>query len=176
MIKSFSLFFLYKDLICSLFNMKEHAHISITIGFSLLLTAIYDLFFPIGLLFYFMGFFFAFLGKLNDWLDFTLYKEHRRHFLSHSPLSPLLILISILIGAFFSIVRNYFGIFIGLISYLIFILHFLMDSLNYSGVPILPGKKIRIATIKYDNFRFNILFLILGISMIFLSLIINLLF
>ena len=127
---------------------------------------LYHLYNSLGFLYFFLIFFFIFISKINDWLDFKLYLKHERKFLTHSPLSPLLILMSVLFGSIFSTVNIMFGIYLGFIVYIIFLAHFFLDALNPSGVPLFPKTRISLKLFPYDDFKWNFFFLSIGILMI----------
>ncbi len=129
----------------------------------------YNIFDNLGTIYFFFIFFFVFIAKINDWLDIKIYLKHERKFLTHSPLSPLLILISIIIGTFFTIYNIFFGIYIGFIIYIIFLLHFFLDLLNPSGVPLLPKTRLTLKLFSYDNLKWNLIFLFIGVTMIILA-------
>jgi hypothetical protein len=130
---------------------------------------LYNLFDRIGFLYFFFIFFFIFIARTNDWLDFKISAKHERKFLSHSPISPLLILICFLIGSLFSFISIFIGIYLGFIVYIIFFMHFLLDALNPSGVPLLPNSRININSIPYDDLKSNIFLLFIGLLMIFIA-------
>ena len=143
--------------------MKEYTHISMSVGVGLFLLNFYNFFVPLGVLFIFMGLLFGFMSRINDYLDFKLYSEHERKFLTHSPLSPLLFCISVITGALFAMIDIFLGIYVGIIVHILFVLHFLLDALNPSGVPLTPNKRIRLKDIPYDNLWWNIAFFLIGV-------------
>ncbi|MFX1236112.1 MAG: hypothetical protein ACFFAS_20125 [Promethearchaeota archaeon] len=151
--------------------MKQYAHVSVSLGIGSLLSACFNLIIRLGPIFVLLVLLFYLAGKTNDWLDHEMYFKHERKFLTHSPLSPLLILMAICAGAPFSLFSPLLAIFVCLTVYLIFCCHLILDSLNPSGVPILPGKKVRIATIAYDDLKTNFLFFIFGAILSTISLI-----
>ncbi|MHA1149374.1 MAG: hypothetical protein ACTSR8_14150 [Promethearchaeota archaeon] len=143
--------------------MKDITHVMISIGAGLFFLSLYNFFIPLGFLFFFFGFIFAIIGHACDWLDFKIFRDHNRNFLTHSPLSPLLICIAIVCGILFSIINIFLGIYCSFIVYLIFFLHFLLDALNPSGVPLLPKSRIRLLTIPYNSIKWNGLLMLIGI-------------
>lgn len=149
--------------------MKEYAHVSISIGVGALLLSLFNLVLKVGLLFFLMLFVFGLLAKVNDVLDHKLYSRHERHFLTHSPLSPLLIIIAILVGLGFGLLNVFFGIYVGIITYLIFFLHFLLDALNPSGVPVLLNGKVKLSMIPYDNKGINLLLFLIGVILLLIG-------
>ncbi|MHA1437381.1 MAG: hypothetical protein ACTSPD_07360 [Promethearchaeota archaeon] len=150
--------------------MKEYAHTSISVGIGTLLLSLLNYFIKIGILFFFFFFFFIIISKANDWLDFKLFKKHERKFLTHSPLSPLLIGICIVSGVFFSIFNIILGIYIAFIIYIIFFTHFFLDALNPSGAPFFPRKqKIHLKAIPFNNIKWNLIIFLIGLLMTFIA-------
>lgn len=144
-------------------SLKEYAHNSVSIGLGLSFITIFHLFIRLDFIFViFLIFYFAIISKLNDWMDFRLSKEHKRKFITHSPFSPLLILISFASGLVFAMINIYFGLYLILVTYSIFIGHFLLDSLNPSGVPVTPKTRFSFNKIRYDDLKWNILFFLGG--------------
>ncbi len=149
--------------------MKNYTHVSFSLGLGLASITLVSALHGIGFLYFLFFFIFLLLGRVNDWLDFKLYAEHQRKFLTHSPFSPILIFISLLMGILFSFVGVFFGMFAAIATHLIFIGHFFLDSLNPSGVPVMPKTKVRLNTIPYDSLRWNFLFFLAGLAMTALS-------
>ena len=145
--------------------MKQYTHISVGLCIGLMLLSLVNIVEQMGFLYLFFIFFFIIVAKANDWLDFFINSDHKRLFLTHSPLSPLLIIISILIGIVFGSLGMFLGISIALITHMIFFSHFALDVLNPSGVRLLPKKKICLNSIPYDNFKWNALLFLSGILM-----------
>ncbi|MBN1801438.1 MAG: hypothetical protein JW891_08030 [Candidatus Lokiarchaeota archaeon] len=150
--------------------MKQYAHIAFSLGFGSLLTVTYNIFHPLGFFLLLILAVLYFAGKANDWLDHEIYFKHERRFLTHSPFSPLLLFIAIMIGSPFSIVTPSLGFFVFISVYLIFLGHIFLDALNCSGVPVFPNKRVRIARIPYDDLMANFFCVILGTTMAFIAL------
>lgn len=150
--------------------MKNSTHIVVSVGVGLFLLSFFSLIIPLGFLFFFFGVLFTALGHACDWLDFRIFKVHERNFWTHSPLSPLLILIAVIIGALTSFLNLLLGIYIGWIVYVIFFLHFFLDALNPSGVPLMPHSRIRFYHIPFNDFKANFTFFIAGLFLIILGL------
>ncbi len=150
--------------------MKQYAHISFSLGLGSLLTATFNLVETLGFLFFFIIMVTYLAGKINDWLDHEMYLKHERKFLTHSPLSPLLILLALSTGAPFSLLSPFLGIYVFFLIYVIFLSHIFLDAMNSSGVPILPNKKIRIAQIPYDDLTANLTCVFIGTFMILIGL------
>jgi len=149
---------------------KKNAHVSTSLGFGLLSTSILNLFVSLNVLYFILIIVFYIVGTLNDWLDFKISIRHERRFLTHSPLSPLLILIAMLMGLIFAIFDTAIGMFVGFMTYLLFLLHVILDSLNPSGVPLFPYTRYRIANIPYDDSLLNSLLTWSGIIISIVSL------
>ncbi len=149
--------------------MKQYTHLSISIGLGSIIMLPICILHGVTFLFILFPFVFGLLGKVNDWLDFKLYSKHQRKFLTHSPFSPLLLAISILMGLTFSFIGPFFGIFVGITTHFIFLGHFFLDSLNPSGVPVMPKTKFGLKKIPYDSLRWNFLFFLAGLGMLMLS-------
>jgi len=149
--------------------MKKYSHMLFAAGFGSILLGIYQIFLPVGLFYFVFVVFFALCGEVCDLLDFKLYTEHERRFLSHSPLSPLLWLIAIASGIFSSLLHPSLGFFIGIATYLVILTHLFLDSLNPSGVPLFSGKRIVVQHIPYDNWLWNFGFSLLGAFFLFMG-------
>ena len=153
--------------------MKEYAHISVSIGIGSLLLSLFYICVRINLALILSGLvWFAVIGNANDWLDFRFSKDHKRVFLTHSPFSPLLLGISILSGMIAALVQIGLGLLIATGTYLIFLGHFFLDSLNPSGVPVMPKTRFSLNITNYDNITWNLVFFVLGGSLMIISLII----
>lgn len=150
--------------------LKEYAHVLVSLGFGMLVISVYNLFFFLGLLYALFPFYFFVIARTCDWLDHKLYREHERRFLTHSPLSPLLIMISMASGGLFSVMNLILGITVGITTYVIFFLHFLLDLLNPSGVPLTPRKHLKGLRMRYDDLTGNVGLSLIGISLLGFSL------
>lgn len=142
--------------------MKQYAHVSVSMGIGLLLMTGFNLSFELGISYLLFALTFFIAGKLNDWLDFKISLQHERRFLTHSPLSPLLIAIAVLGGVPFSFIHPVLWPYISLTLYLIFLTHITMDALNPSGVPVFPGTRFRLSCIPYDDLKVNAGFFLMG--------------
>ncbi len=149
--------------------MKKYTHIFVSLGFSSFYLTIFNIFFKIGILYFLFLFYFFLISQLNDWLDFKFSKKHKRLFLTHSPLSPLLLFFTIFILILFSFINIILGIMVSIITHLIFIIHFFLDLLNPSGVPLLSKRKFSLNFIKYDDKKWNFIFSLSGIIWIIFS-------
>jgi len=109
---------------------------------------------------------------------YKLYSQHTRHFLTHSPFSPLLIISSLGIGLLCSLVFSLlFSVQISVISYLICISHIALDSFNPSGIPILPKRRyFPRKPIKYDDKALNTIFILIGVVFMIFGVLISLSF
>jgi len=147
--------------------MKEYTHISISLGIGLLMLSFFNIFIRLGFFYIFLGLLIVIIAKLNDWLDFRLSPSHKRVFLTHSPLSPLLISISLLIGLGFMTLNILLGFYLIFVVHSVFTFHIILDALNPTGVPLIPGKeRLRLKkTIPYDNFLWNLALFLLGVIM-----------
>ncbi len=149
--------------------MKKYTHISFSVGIGSISLSLFSIFVEIGFIFYFLLFVFILIARIPDFVDHTLYREHKRRFLTHSPLSPLLIGISIILGLLFSFINLFLGVVVAIVIYLVFLSHCFLDALNPSGIPILR-RRIMIKSIPYDNIKWNILFFIIGAGIAILGL------
>jgi len=151
-------------------NTKEYTHISISLGIGLLLLDLFNLFIQIGLIYFFFAVLFVIIARTNDWLDFKISSKHERKFLTHSPLSPLLICICFILGAFFTLINILLGIYVGFIIYIIFLSHSFLDALNPTGVPVFPNKYVHLkVTIPYDSIKYNLFISFIGLFMTFIA-------
>lgn len=102
------------------------------------------------------------MGLLNDYLDYKVFFKHERKFWTHSPVSPLLILTAACFGLLGIVISVSFWIFLTITFLVLFEVHLFLDSLNPSGVPIIFNNK-KISKIPYDNFKWNFIFVVIGI-------------
>lgn len=141
--------------------MKRNAHTFMGLGLGCLFLSILNIFVSISLLFFIMIPVFFEAGLLNDILDYKVFAKHKRYFLTHSPISPLIFFMAIVFG----IPGVFFGpaifFFLIVICLSIFETHILMDALNPSGVPF-PIKKKSIRKIPYDSAKWNSFFICTG--------------
>jgi hypothetical protein len=145
--------------------MKEYTHIFASIATAACMLALFNVFFRLSFLYYVFLLLCGILARTNDWLDFK-YKEHERKFLTHSPFSPVLIGISILIGSAMCMINVILGIYMMFVVHGVFLMHFFVDSLNPSGVPVMPKTRFKISEIPYDNLGWNILITLVSIVLI----------
>jgi hypothetical protein len=107
-------------------------------------------------------------GILPDILDFrTFYKIHR-NFLTHSPISPLIV--AFLAAYWFLgdvIVGSVYAPAFALLLISTWELHIFMDAFNPSGVPILPTRKYSFRKFTFDDFKMNFVVSTMGIGLIF---------
>lgn len=121
--------------------MKQYSHIASSVALGMGISSLFSIFYPIGPIYYLFIFFYIVIAKIPDSLNY-MFGVHKRRFLTHSLLSPLWLLmiasILFLLGSF-----NFFlGLYICTIFYGIIALHFFLDSLNPSGVPLFPNRYV----------------------------------
>ena len=108
------------------------------------------------------------VGIINDILDFRILFKIHRNFLSHSPLSPV-VLILFFISWFLGeiLMLEDFSVVFALLLASLFEIHIFMDSFNPSGVPLIPGKIISFKKIRYNDFKVNFVISTVGILLFF---------
>jgi len=149
--------------------MLKSTHISISVGVSSILLSGLNLFIKLDVLYIFLILMMGVISKIPDWLDHKI-GPHKRRYISHSPQSPVLMMICLLCGIAFSFVSIFMGLYISMIIFLIFFLHFFLDALNPSGVPwTRKGDRIILKKIPYDNKKWNIIFFTEGVLMLILG-------
>lgn len=104
------------------------------------------------------------IGILPDVIDFKVIGMHR-NFLTHSPLSPLFFILWFALAYLLYELQIPFYLFTGLLLALSYQIHAILDSLNPTGIPLLPGRNIRLSTIRFDDFFANLLLDLAGILM-----------
>ncbi|MHA1822098.1 MAG: metal-dependent hydrolase [Promethearchaeota archaeon] len=110
------------------------------------------------------------VGILPDLLDFKLFEGLHRNFLTHSPFSPIIIPLFFIFYIIAELLLPSTLLYpYVLIMLSIWDLHLLLDIINPTGIPIIPGKNISITNIRYDNLKYNLLFSLIGIGLFFIS-------
>jgi len=154
--------------------MKKNSHRFMSLGIGSFLLTIFNLFQNIGIIYFFMLPIYFEAGIINDILDYKLFNKHKRYFWTHSPFSPLLIGLAIILGLFGILINLPFSMFLTISMWFIFEIHILLDALNPTGIPLLFNNK-KISNIPYDDFKWNAIFILIGIILTGISLFNNLL-
>ena len=125
----------------------------------------------LGLMYFLIAFYFVLIGKANDWLDYKIYRKHERKYLTHSPYSPLFILIATISGLLFGMLNIFLGVYMVFIVYIILASHSILEALNPSGIPLSrKGEKFHVKkTVPYDSLKWNLLISIIGAAMIVIA-------
>jgi len=140
-----------------------------SLGIGSFLLSIFNYFEGIGIIYFFMMPVYFEMGITNDLLDYKLFIKHKRYFWTHSPLSPLLIGLAIILGLPGIFINRLFSIFLTISLWLIFEFHILLDALNPTGIPLII-KYRKLSNISYNNFKWNKIFILLGFSLTGISL------
>ncbi|MHA1729791.1 MAG: metal-dependent hydrolase [Promethearchaeota archaeon] len=141
--------------------MKKHTHQIFSASLFLFLSSLFQMQ-PIGII---TGTILAvWVGIINDLLDFRVLFGIHRNFLTHSPISPVVIILFMLAWILGDLLQlqEYTVLFAVLLSGL-FELHILLDAFNPSGIPIFPGKTVRIKRIPFDDVKANLLISMAGV-------------
>ena len=103
-------------------------------------------------------------GIINDLLDYRVLFKIHRNFLSHSPISPVVLIIFFIFWFLAEILSlGSYSVLFALLQTSLFEIHIFMDAFNPSGIPIIPGKVVSFKKVRYDDFKANLVISAIGI-------------
>jgi hypothetical protein len=102
-------------------------------------------------------------GILNDIIDFKLLGGIHRNWFTHSPISPLILIVFLIILLVGNMIIPDSSLALAILLTSTMEIHLLLDAFNPTGISIIPSKNVSIKNIPYDDYWLNVSFSLIGI-------------